>query len=298
MAPPISSRGLTWQDREDLARLAMARAVHTRFEAGFEHDNPVPAWVLAERLGVPVRFVDIDFEGMYRREPSPRIVVSVQRPLARRNYTCGHELGHHIFGHGASLEALNDRAADGDRENPDEVLANSFAAHLLMPVLGIRAAFARRGTSPHIATPETFLAVATEYGVGFETLINQVTYAFKELTERGRNDLLGGYQALRQALVPDNQLGPIALVDRHTRTPTLDIEVGHLVIAPADASPDDPALTLISATNDGRVYQATHRSALEISDTRKNWCVTIRIAPKNFVGLARYRFLADDTDDD
>jgi len=41
-------------------------------------------------------------EGMYYRGDPARIVIGARRPLSRRNFTCGHELGHHIFGHGST----------------------------------------------------------------------------------------------------------------------------------------------------------------------------------------------------
>src|SRR5450755_3036085 len=193
MSDFMSERVLTWQERQELARVGMTRAIEARFEAGFEGDEPVPAWTVAERLGVPVRFVDIDMEGMYRRAPSPRIFVSAQRPLPRRNYTCGHELGHHVFGHGTTLEEFQDRAPDSDLADPREVLANAFSAHLLMPVLGIRAAFTRRGLSPETAMPVEVLLIATEYGVGYETLVNQLTFAFRDISPTRRDLLLGDY---------------------------------------------------------------------------------------------------------
>jgi hypothetical protein len=55
-------------------------------------------------LGVTVRFNNINMEGMYQRGAPPRIHLSARRPLSRRTYNCAHELGHHVFGHGSSIE--------------------------------------------------------------------------------------------------------------------------------------------------------------------------------------------------
>jgi hypothetical protein len=54
--------------------------------------------------GVTVRFNNINMEGMYQRGAPPRIHLSARRPLSRRTYNCAHELGHHVFGHGSSIE--------------------------------------------------------------------------------------------------------------------------------------------------------------------------------------------------
>jgi Zn-dependent peptidase ImmA (M78 family) len=298
MSDFMSHRILTIQERLELARIGMARAMEARFEAGFESDGSVPAWIIAERLGVPVRYVDIDMDGMYRREPSPRILVSAQRPLARRNFTCGHELGHHVFGHGTTLEESQARASEADYNDPNEYLANSFAAHLLMPVLGIRNAFARRGITAEAATATEILTVATEYGVGYETLINQLTYAFRDITWTRHETLLAERRRLGKTLFPTAETGPVMMLDYATRLETLDIEIDHFVFAPKDIVHDDDVLSVVGSTETSRVFRAVRCGAVELSNERKSWCLTLRVAKKRFVGLARFKFLSDDEGDD
>ena len=82
---------------------------------------------------------------MYDREPKPRIHVSALRPLARRTFTCAHELGHHVFGHGSTIDELRDDQSKSAERPPNEILADAFAAFVLMPTLGLREAFTKRG---------------------------------------------------------------------------------------------------------------------------------------------------------
>src|SRR3546814_6969436 len=50
--------------------------------------------------------------GMYQRAPPPRIHLSARRPLPRRAYNCAHELGHHVFAHGSSIDELREDAKE------------------------------------------------------------------------------------------------------------------------------------------------------------------------------------------
>src|SRR6185437_9561758 len=151
---------LTFPAKIRLAKRGMAVAVKTRLELGVGLEEPICAYSACSRLNVPVRFVDIDMEAVYRRLPVPRIFLSAYRPLARRHFSCAHELGHHLFGHGLTLEE-SQRSYDEDDSNPDEFLVNAFAAHFLMPVIGVRQAFVRRGIRCEHATPLEILAIAT-----------------------------------------------------------------------------------------------------------------------------------------
>jgi FixJ family two-component response regulator len=70
-----------------------------------------------------VRFNNINMEGVYRRGLPPRIHLSARRPLPRRAYNCAHELGHHVFGHGSSIDELREDAKAQPWEDPKEFLA-------------------------------------------------------------------------------------------------------------------------------------------------------------------------------
>ena len=71
-------------DKRALTQLAMRASIKTRTRAGADLVSPICIFDLCERLGVKVRFVDINMEGMYDRAPEPRIHLSSLRPLPRR----------------------------------------------------------------------------------------------------------------------------------------------------------------------------------------------------------------------
>jgi Zn-dependent peptidase ImmA (M78 family) len=81
---------------------AAQAASDARDRVGFDLIAPIDVYDLAERLGVRVLFLDVSMEGFYQKGPPSRILLSAQRPLARRAFTCAHEIGHHWFGHGST----------------------------------------------------------------------------------------------------------------------------------------------------------------------------------------------------
>ena len=97
-------------NRRALATQAMQAAADTRAKAKLDQTGPICIYGLCETLGVVVRFNNINMEGMYQRGRPPRIHLSARRPLPRRTYNCAHELGHHVFCHGSSIDELREDA--------------------------------------------------------------------------------------------------------------------------------------------------------------------------------------------
>ena len=169
-------------------RRAIRLAFSTRRRAGYSLHQAICIYDCAERLGVEVRFLQVpSFEGMYASSGSGLIVVSSMRPPGRQTYTCAHELGHHILGHGSKWdEYLNDWGTSNPRD-PNEREAERFAGYLLMPRRAVMAAFAQRAWDPLSCTPEQAYTVAYQLGVGYSTLINQMCWSFGILCPFGKH---------------------------------------------------------------------------------------------------------------
>lgn len=284
---------LQWGEKRDLGRTAMHAAVHTRFKLGVGLVEPICAYAACERLGVIVRFVDINMEGIYQPSERARIFLSVHRPLARRHFNCAHELGHHVFGHRAGLDELRQAAEADDHLSPDEFLADSFAGHFLMPVLGIRRAFSRRGVSARDAQAKDILAIATEYGVGYETLLTQLAFSFRDITAHRRKELLRARLNLRRTIMAGATVREFVLVDRHITSPTIDVEVDHGIVVPHGTVVTDDVVLQSGMTSLGPVFCADHQGFAELSIPGSSWTLTVRVAPHRFIGLATYRHLED-----
>ena len=147
--------------RTDLAKQALEKSLEVREEHGYDFRSPLCVYELADRARVKVQFVDdVNMEGIYAALAKPTILISSLRPLGRRAFTCAHELGHHFFGHGSTIDELKDDAEAG-AFIPNEFIADAFAGFLLMPAQAVKRAFSSRGVDVTTATPEQIYLLAT-----------------------------------------------------------------------------------------------------------------------------------------
>ena len=289
-------------DRRALATQGLQAAAATRAKAKLDQAGPICIYGLCETLGVAVRFNNINMEGMYQRGHPPRIHLSARRPLPRRAYNCAHELGHHVFGHGSSIDELREDAKAQPWEDPKEFLADTFAGFILMPIIGLRRAFSVRGWVPEMATPAQIFTIACEFGVGYTTLLTHLSAGLNMLS-RGRAAALKRVtpQALRMDIVGARTSDPLIVADRHRSAPTLDAEVKMLLLLPSGAEVTGGGLTFERDLVAGRLFRAVKPGIFQVN--AGDWAVFVRVAPiqKNepygYVGLAQYRHLEEDPDE-
>ena len=281
-------------DRKALLREAAA-AVELRDQTGFDLFAPADPYLAAQKLGVKVIFVDISMEGFYFKEPKPRILLSSLRPLARRAFTCAHELGHHHFGHGSTMDELkaDDRA---ESNKPEEILANGVASFFLMPTVGIRGAFARRNWPLAKITPRQLYTVACEFGVGYDTLLSHMSHTLKDIAGTQRTELdRWTPQRIRQQLVK-NDFDSFVIIDPPSQAPTCDVEIGAAIMLPLDADVEGSALQHLGTQTTFDLYKAAKRGEAVVS-WGKSQC-RVRVQPQKYVGPAIVRFEEDPDEDD
>lgn len=284
--------------RKALVMKGMQAAIAARTKVNVDLKSPTCIYSLCEAHRVTVRFNNINMEGMYDRVPKPRIHVSALRPLARRAFTCAHELGHHVFGHGSTIDELQDDPTLGDNGQPNEVLANAFAAFVLMPTLGIREAFNVRGLDPNRASAAEIYAIACNFGVGYATLVNHLTYGI-EMINLIRRASLGKItpKAIRTELLGAVVPSPLIVVDRYWNSPTLDTEEGSLLLLPAGVVADTTILLPERDLPTGRLFRVIKPGITRVAVPRAGWATYVRAARREYVGLARYRHLEDIPDE-
>lgn len=166
--------------RRCVASRAVAKAaLEFRRASGIEFDQACDIYETVARHGLDLQFVDVpSLEGMYlEEEESERICVCSHRPVGRQHFTAAHELGHHVLGHGTSLDAVIEEAHEAAELTPEELAADAFARYLLMPPRAVQAAFRQRGFDlGHLEPPQVYRA-ASWLGVGYGTLLNQMFYS-------------------------------------------------------------------------------------------------------------------------
>jgi hypothetical protein len=291
-------------NRRKLSQDALAMSLQVRQQLGHGVERPVDIFAIADSLRVAVRLVDISMEGFYARLPEPTILLSALRPRGRRAFNCAHELGHHLFGHGSTVDGLLKEHASAheslrrSNKTSDEFLVDAFDGFVLMPLLGIRQAYAARSVSVESATPEHHYAVACSFGVGYATLINHLVFSARILTEAAGTALVRRSRpAIRHAIVGEMGLtSDLIVVDRHWRLPTVDAEVGTLVLLPSAVRPTQ-SFESVAQLPSGHLVRAV-RPGIERLATADGFGVFGRVSRRQYTGLARFRHLADDEPDE
>ena len=284
-------------NRRALANQAMQAAIATRAKAKLDQHGPICIYELSETLGVTVRFNNINMEGMYQRGAPPRIHLSARRPLPRRAYNCAHELGHHVFGHGSSIDELCENAKEHPWEDPKECLADTFAGFTLMPIMGLRYAFATRGWTPETALAAQMFTIACDFGVGYGTLLTHLS-ASVHMISRERAAALQSItpKALRADILGALTSDPLIVADRRCVGPTIDAEVMMLLLLPPGTETTGTGLAHERDLADGRLFRAVRPGIVQASADSGAWAAFVRVAPEAYVGLAQYRHLEDDPD--
>ena len=288
--------------RNDLARLALLKADEVRDKYDIEPESAVNVYDLCgERLDPPVlvRFSDIkSMEGLYLRQEKPEIWLG-ERPLVRRTFNCAHELGHHVFGHGSTVDELTAEGESGRSFNPKEFLVDTFAGFLLMPRIAVMNAFRLRGWTAEHADPVQYFIVACSLGVGFETL---VSHCFLSLNLFGDS----AYRQLAKARLPQIRREMLAghapdrllVVDTHHTLPTADTEVGTAILLPAGTAAENPILANAVDTPRGRLFTADQPGITRVFMPDAKWAAVIRVMQDKYRGLSRYRHFPREDDDD
>ena len=282
-------------NRSSLANRAMQAATTTRAAAKASQHGPICIYGLCETLGVTVRFNNINMEGVYQKGVPPRIHLSARRPLPRRTFNCAHELGHHVFGHGSSVDELRQDAKGYPWKDSKEFLADTFAGFLLMPTTGLRRAFADRGWTPATATATQLFLIACDFGVGYGTLLTHLSASVKMISH-ARAAALGRVtpKAIRADILGHITPEPLVVADRHRLCPTLDAEVTNLLLLPPGTETTGTGLAYERDLDSGRLFRAARPGIVSAYANSGVWSVFVRVAPLSYVGLAQYRHLEDD----
>lgn len=281
-----------------LANQAMLKSIDVRVEAKLDLMSPICIYELCDEHNVQVRFVKINMEGVYVADARPLILLSALRPLPRRNFTCAHELGHHIFGHHSTVDELLTDCEKSKTVDPKEFLANCFAGFLLMPTLGVRRAFVSRGWTPADATATQVFTIACSFAVGYETLLNHMCYSLEMISEE-KAEILSKkpLPAIRKQILGVPLSKPLVIADEKWLLRTIDVEVGTRILVPANATGNGKLLTIEQDLAVGRLLRADRPGIERLQCPNSNWAVFVRISSAKFVGLSKYRHF-EEVDDE
>lgn len=270
---------------------AIVEADKLRIQRGCTMFQPVNVFDICMAMDVSVRFIDISMEGTYtvRKDGThPTIILSNQRPLPRRFFTCAHELGHHVFKHGDRIDELSDNEFSSNRD--DETLVNAFAAALLMPTIGIQSEFAKRHLKMSEATASHFYAVASVFGVGYSTLVTNCRIHNLITVAKERELLKYTPAKIFKVITGLNNKAPhFKIIDGFSQLSMIDLEVTNYIILPASARIEGNHLEEFSRNTTQTVFVAKRPGIVRA--IYANTSSFIRIQNMNYVGLVENRHL-------
>jgi len=278
----------------ELSAQAVLAAGRLRAERQIGPAEAVCPYDLATACKIKVSFIEApSLEGMYSPEPRPAIVVNRLRPAGRRRFTCAHELGHHIFGHGFRIDELGEE--NSSPTSPEEFLAQRFASALLMTKIAVDSAFARRAWLPATAEAEQFFVVAQELGVGFTTLVTNVEVNLKSISA-ARADALRRIPLpkIRGKIVGHSIGADVFPVDGQWMRSTVDVEIKDLVILPEKAEFSGTCASTVPGAPYTLIATSVGKGIIKLQSGRQ---LSLRVSDEKFVGLARYRHLEDIDDE-
>jgi Zn-dependent peptidase ImmA (M78 family) len=273
-----------------LATAAIAKALQARKKLNVKLDESISPIDACEKLGIEVRLTNLpSMEGMYVAGRKPIIMLSSLRPFGRRNFTCAHEIGHHVMGHGAQFDELVQEKSASRSSDPNEFQADCFAAFLLMPKTTLENAMKERGYSYRTLDARQAFTMSAWLGVGYSTLINHLVHGLGLLSPANgirlskvaprdiRKELLGGTAGVN-----------LIVADRFWKGRAIDCEVGDYLLFPDGSVIEGKNSVQLKRENGQILGHALEPGIARVSNG--SWSSFIRISPPHYVGRGCFRF--------
>lgn len=281
--------------RVELARQALKAASNVRIGAKLAATSPLCVYDLIQqqfRDEIELRFQALpSLEGMYSKAAAGSvIIVSSLRPSGRRRFTAGHELGHHIFGHGTRLDELIAEDRTG-AFSPEEYLADCFSAFLQMPKLAVLKAFKSRGLDITQPSPLDVYRIASFFGVGYTTLLTHLAVTLGILrTDSARQLAKASPKAIRSEILGNDWDGELHLVDVGWDSGrAVDLAVGDAVLLPARSRVEGGRLAAVTAKHqDGELFEAVSPGIGRLEHAC-GWSAYVRVERREYSGRALFR---------
>ena len=271
-----------------LAKQAVYEASRLRILNNIDPSQGLCPFDLGRKLGISMRLVPIpNLEGMYSINPNPAIIIGSKRPLGRRRYTCGHELGHHVFGHGFRIDEIDE--SNSSSLSPEEYIAQRFSAALLMPKIAIDATFSKKGWDIKNGNPEQFFIVAQELGVGYEALITNLEVNTRQLSTQQAGKLKKVHLPSLRKLVAGFEVDSnVFYISKSCARSKLDIEIGDILILSESVNIESPCVQKFVKP---KIYFKGIAPGSTVIKFASGKSCELRVNRREFYGLAHYMYL-------
>ncbi|MDQ2901942.1 MAG: ImmA/IrrE family metallo-endopeptidase [Chloroflexota bacterium] len=159
-------------------RRGMFEAARQHGLLGTDRSQRIPIFTLIQQSECWLMFQPLDhLYGVYLYDQaSAGILINVNHPLNLQRFTAAHEYGHYILGHGSSFDVMEQIQPGHRLGTQQEIEAQAFAAHFLMPLQLVNTCLQRMGLtiSPPQITPEQVYRLSLELGASYTAVVNHL----------------------------------------------------------------------------------------------------------------------------
>lgn len=271
----------------------MRQALEARHVRGYSLTTPLCVYELCSQLEIELRFAELgSIEGVYSKGNPDTILINSQRPSGRQVFTCAHELGHRILGHGSRIDGADYEKVAARSTEAEEYLANLFAGILLMPKVAMRAAFDQRGWSPESISPEQALFLACAFGVSYESVITHLSIGLEIISPEQRKRLAEhSVRRIVQNVLTTVESTEVVLVDQFWSGRPIDVAVGNLISAAMPLHCEGASVARFTAGE--KTYLRAIRPGISRVFSDNGWSAFARVSRPHYVGRLQFRHLED-----
>ncbi len=167
---------MSWGEVQNAHREGMLAAQRQLRKIGASYEDPIDVFGEIERYPLWLLFEPLDkLYGIYMREgQASGVQLHSGHPVALQRFTAAHELGHHVLGHGTSIDSVD--SIMGYSQSRQEHEAQSFAAHFLMPLQLINRLLRRIGLDRKAEglTPVQAYQLSTMADTSYRAMVGQL----------------------------------------------------------------------------------------------------------------------------
>jgi Zn-dependent peptidase ImmA (M78 family)/predicted secreted protein len=187
----------SWRQLQAATREGSLAAQRARRRLGLSLERRVDVFSVIEAEGIWLMFQPLrSLFGFYRRLSGVAgIVINANHPASLQRYTAAHEYGHHVLGHGFSLDEVRHidgaRGVDEAREFEEalavrspaeggdprhEAAAQAFAGTFLMPIQVVNRVLLARGFDrdrPQLGPVDVY-ELSLEFGTSYQATVTQL----------------------------------------------------------------------------------------------------------------------------
>lgn len=245
---------------------------------------PICPYNLAEAMGFDIRFVNIpSFEGMYLADEGV-ILISADRPEGRKRFTCAHEIGHHVLGHGTIIDEIIELGSDKDIEKE----ADFFAGMLLMPSSAIKKVSMDAGINISEIDEKYSYIFSKYFGLSYTAFLTQLCFNLKLISYTEYNKLKKyNLNQIKNSITSIQTKNQIIFIDDWWLDKSIDIEVGDIIISVDEYNVEGGPI--IEKNNEANmyVYEAVRPGIAKL--TNNGWSSFVRVARKKYSGMFQFR---------